>query len=226
MEPVVTLWRPAMKRFEAVIFDLDGVLVISESINVEAMVITMWLHGMPLTEEEIRTIPGRSSIDAIPGFLKSRGIPESEYMAIVDENRARYDSLWDTKVELAPHADIVVQSLRCKSIPLAIGTTNRRSVVEKFINRFGFDSAFSVIVTGRDVARRKPDPEVYVLTQQKIGVPREKILVVEDTAFGVAAAKDASLACAAIPSEFFRDQDFSRADFLMSSLHDLLAIVC
>lgn len=214
-----------MNRFEAVIFDLDGVLLLSEHVNVEAMVITMRLHGMPLTDEETAIIPGRSSMDVIPGFLKRRGVPESEHLAVVDENRDRYDRLWDTRVELAPHADSVIKALRDRGIPLAIGTTNRRTVVEKFIKRFGFDGAFPVIVTGKDVARRKPDPEVYLLAQERIGVRKDKVLVVEDTELGIAAAKDANLSCAAIPSEFFRRQSFARADFVLSSLCELLQVV-
>ncbi|HUC02054.1 MAG TPA: HAD family phosphatase [Candidatus Paceibacterota bacterium] len=214
-----------MKGFDAIIFDLDGVLLISEHLNVEAMCATMRLHGMPLTEQERMTIPGRSSMDAMPGFLRARGVPDGEHTALITENRARYDDLWDANVTLAPFATPVLNFFHDRKIPLAIGTTNRRSVVEKFIGRFGFDGMFSAIVTGKDVVRRKPDPEVYIIARQKLDVPADRVLVVGDTALDVEAAKGAGLACAVIPSEYFLLQDFSRADFRVSSLLDIMPIV-
>lgn len=212
-------------RFDAVIFDFDGVLVISEHLNVEAMATTMKLRGTPLTPEEIATIPGKSSADALPEFLRRRGVFEKDHAAIIEENRARYDHLWESGIAIAPHAEDVIHFLHHLQVSLAIGTTNRRPAVNKFLDRLHAHRLFPVVVTGQDVAKRKPHPEVYLTVQSRLGVSAEKILVVEDTPVGLAAAKAAKLTCAVIPSEFFKNEDFGEADLMLGSLQDLPAIV-
>lgn len=212
-------------RFEAVIFDLDGVLIRSEHINVAALVKTFYDLESPLSDEEARKIPGRSSCDLIPEFLKSRCVTKKErYDAIIETNLCNYDALWDKIVRLAPGAERVLRKLQARGIPLAIGTSNRRVVVERFVRRFGFEGVFQHIVSQDDVRNTKPDPEVYLKASDLLGISRERILVIEDTGIGLSAAKTAGLTCAVIPNEYSHNNDFSGADYILIALDDTLPL--
>ncbi len=211
---------------KAILFDFDGVLVDSELVNIKAGVKTFEDRGMPLTDEERAYVIGKSSVDYVPHFLKTRSIidPDIHHSAI-EELRRNYDAMWEDIVTLTPGVGKVLSSLKTRGKKLAIATTNRHSTIDRFFNTFGFIDVFDVVVTGEDVKRRKPDPEVYILAIQKLGIAPSECVVVEDTAIGIAAGKAAGLQCIAVPNVYTRDNDFSSADHVIGSLEGLLELV-
>lgn len=215
-----------MNRYDGTAFDFDGVLVESEPINVAAAEKTFRELGQPLSEEEMLYVPGRSSRRFIPEFLKRRGEASTTRIdEIVQRNIMNYDALWAIRVKLMPGVHKVCVTLSTLGVKLAIVTSNRRAVVERFKSRFGL-SCFDVIVSSEDVTQHKPDPQCYSLAGARMGIPVQRILAVEDTSIGVQAAKLAGLACAAIPSaEASSRDDFRRADYTLHSLHELIPIV-
>lgn len=211
---------------QAVIFDFDGVLVDSEPANVAAAVRTFREFGHPLSGAQQERIPGRSSKDFIPEFLRDFGLPPELFENLYAQNRETYFSLWDTDVvQPMPFACETVGVLHERGIALSIATSNHRMSVQKFISRFRLDNIFAHILTGEDVANRKPHPEIYQTMARKLQLPVEYIIAVEDTERGLISAKDAELRCAVIPNVFSRHHDFSRADYVLSSLRDLHAVV-
>lgn len=212
---------------KAVVFDFDGVLVFSEAVNIAAGKKTFHDLGSPLTdltEEEIQYIPGRSSLAYIPKLLASRGIigRDSE---IIAENRKNYDALWDSMVSVPPQMREDVLRVKALDIPIAIATTNRRAVVERFLVKYGMHGIFNPIITSEEVTYHKPHPEVYLKATQHLGVPPEVALAIEDTEVGVQAAKTAGLQCAAIPNEHSRHGNFSQADVICGSLYYCVRLI-
>jgi beta-phosphoglucomutase len=208
-----------------IIFDFDGVLVHSERANIEAAIKTFNDIGKPLTQAEVKTIPGRSSLDFIPLFSRRRGIDSSAtHQELYERNRENYKTLWTSVVSMFGDGKTTVESLLSQGKKLGIATTNRRETVEMFFNKFKMGAKFSAVVSGEQVKERKPNPEVYVLAIQEMNLPREELIAVEDTSIGLRAAKAAGLPCAVIPNEYTEHEDFSEADFVLSSLQDLLAL--
>ena len=211
---------------KAVIFDFDGVLVDSEKANIEAAVATFKELELPLSEVEIQSIPGRSSVDFIPLFLENRNIADSSVHRLVwEKNKDNYDKIWDEAVSLTPGVNQLISSLKENGKVLAIATTNRQVTVEKFFRKFGFRQSFSAIITGEDVTKRKPDPEVYLLVAQKLGVNTNEAIAVEDTEVGIKSAKAAGLKCIAVPNGYTKDDDFSEADYIASSIMEVSKFV-
>ena len=210
------------ERFDAYIFDLDGTLVDSEHVNVAAATKTFEELGAPITEAEKESVIGRSTKIFMPPLLEVRQVAKDKWEAIIVENRRNYDALWREKVTLMPGVASTLNTLEAKHAVLAIGTTNRRAVVERFLDLFGFRDYFSVIVTSVNVVRHQPDPEVYTKALALLGTNPERTLVVEDTAIGVAAAKAAGLPCAAVPNVYSSGQDFAQADFVLTSIINIL----
>ncbi|MBI2613966.1 MAG: HAD-IA family hydrolase, partial [Candidatus Levybacteria bacterium] len=117
-----------------------------------------------------------------------------------------------------------INYLKSKKITIVLATSSSRSAVNKFINKFHLSNAFSLIITKDDVTKRKPDPQIYNLAKEKINLKDEEILVVEDTQIGVEASKSAGLICVAIPNKYTENQDFSKVDYILGSLEELLNI--
>jgi HAD superfamily hydrolase (TIGR01509 family) len=80
--------------------------------------------------------------------------------------------------------------------------------------------AFDVIVTSDDVERSKPAPDIYLLVCERLGLPPEHVLALEDSSAGVASAKAAGLACIAVPQ--YAETDVAAADRVIDSLEELL----
>ncbi len=80
---------------------------------------------------------------------------------------------------------------------------------------------FTVIVAKEDCTKFKPDPEPYLITAKKLGVQPEYCVVIEDSEAGVSAAKSANMYCVAIPNKHTKNQDFSHADKVVTSVKDI-----
>ena len=212
--------------FYAVVFDFDGVLVKSEQeVNVEAARRVFRERRMPLSKAELHSIPGKGISLYAPPLLQARGITDPDAVQEAKKTiRERYDELWAKEVRLMPGAKRVVKELRGRRVTLAIATANRRAIIEQFFARFGFRDSFDFAVTAENVERQKPDPQAYLLARACTGLPAERILAVEDTEIGVAAAKGAGLPCAALRNAFTAAQDLSQADFQIPALGMLLSL--
>jgi len=209
-------------RYEALITDFDGTLLPnSEAINQKAVVQTMNCLGFELTQEEINWIPGHPSNETIPLFLGARDLGEEWYhRKIVAENRLRYDAIWDKEIEFDSAIENTLLELYTRGIPVAIATTNRSSVVSKFLERFNIREVVNVVVSGDDVIHKKPDPEVYLTAWRLLGEKRS--LAVEDMPLGVRSARAAEIHCAAIPNKYSAGLDFREATYILGSFSNLL----
>jgi HAD superfamily hydrolase (TIGR01509 family) len=210
---------------KGIIFDFDGILVDSEQVNIDAAIKT-FSGPNPLVPEEVTFIPGRSSADFIPLFCHHRGIDQvSQHQKLYDQNKQNYNELWATTVVMVPHMKRTVETLFQQKRMLGIATTNRREIIDLFFEKFGMSEHFSSVVTGDEVKKRKPDPEVYIRAIKKLRLKKAELIAVEDTSIGVLAAKRAGLRCAALPNRYSKNQDFDIADFVLKSAGDILTIL-
>lgn len=211
---------------KGIIFDFDGTLVRSEAVNVGAAKKIFEDLGQPLERDEEAFVPGKSPLDFIPRFAEARGIHEPEkHRELYELGKEHYDALWHEIVALFPDTEKTLRELHKKGIKLGIATSSRKQTIETFLKRFGFEHIFDFAVTSEDVKQRKPHPEPYLLATEKMGFPKNELLVVEDTLVGLAAAKSAGLRCAVIPNEYSEHEDFSEADYILSSLGELLKLL-
>jgi HAD superfamily hydrolase (TIGR01509 family) len=209
---------------QAVVFDLDGVLIDSEPINVKAAQQAFAEFGYTLSAEAISRIPGRHSADYVPIILRNNSlalVPEQVASGVYEH----YQVLWPQMVVLMPQVAETLTLLKEKRLILALVTSANRSTVATFLEKFGFQNLFKEIVTADDIAHRKPHPEPYLKAIEKLNLPSESLLIVEDTALGITAAKAAGLRCVAIPNGYTKNQDFSYADHVLTSLKEIVDLV-
>src|SRR5690606_24181756 len=111
--------------------------------------------------------------------------------------------------------------LHADGFRIAVGSSGPPENVDLAIEKLGIGPFLSAKVTGLDVTRGKPDPQVFLIAAQKLGVPPERCVVVEDAPAGVAAAKAAGMACVGFPSTGRTRDDVADADLIIASLNEL-----
>lgn len=191
---------PAHRRFDAVVFDLDGVLVDSEPWWHETRVAVAAEHGLTWTEEDSRAVMGPNSLGwaRIMRERRAFSLTDEELVAqVVDRLVARYASESGPVIEGA--ADAVRRI--AATMPVAIASSSHRRVIEAAVDALGLRGVFSRIVSSDEVAHGKPAPDVYVLAAARLGVEPGRCLVVEDSFNGVRAGRAAGMAVALVPSE-------------------------
>jgi HAD superfamily hydrolase (TIGR01509 family) len=193
-----------LPSFHAVIFDLDGVLADSEPWWNEVDAKLLAERGVNYRGEYHRNVLGVSYQLAVEFYKTAFQISAS----VEDLIRRRGEIATDffaNRVGLFPSAKTTLEQLRGMKLHLAVATSSVSASARPFLERTGTDSFFDVILTGDEVQRGKPDPDIYLLTARKLGMAPEACLVIEDALAGVGAAKAANMRVAAIPDRRFVD---------------------
>ena len=212
--------------FYAVTFDLDGVLADSEPWwnQIDAKLLAE--HGVTYRGEYHRNVLGVSYRLAVEFYKNAFHISAS----VEELMRRRGEIATDffaNRVGLFPSAKATLEQLREMKLHLAVATSSVSASARPFLERTGITSFFEVIVTGDEVQRGKPHPDIYLQTAKTLGIVPEACLVIEDALAGVAAAKAANMRVAAIPDTRFVDpREYEmKADYVLESLSEIPALI-
>jgi HAD superfamily hydrolase (TIGR01509 family) len=212
--------------FRAVIFDLDGVIADSEPWWNEIDAKLLAEYHITYRGEYHRDVLGVSYQVAVEFFKKKFGL----FVSIDEMMRRRAQiavQFFANRVGLFPSAKEVLQELRQMNLHLAVATSSVSASARPFLDRHQLTAFFDVIVTGDEVERGKPHPDIYVRAAEKLRLPADACLAVEDALAGVAAAKAANMRVAAIPDTRFVDpHEYEKeADYILGSLSDITALI-
>jgi len=212
--------------FRAVIFDLDGVLADSEPWwnQIDAKLLAE--YGATYRGEYHREVLGVSYPLAIDFYKKAFGITASTEQMMKRRGEIATEFFAD-RVGLFPNAREVLQQLRQMNLRLALATSSVGTSARPFLDRHQLTKFFDVIITGDEIERGKPEPDIYLRAAEKLGVRAEDCLVIEDSLSGIAAAKAAKMRVVAIPDQRFVDpREYEKeADYLLNDLSELPALV-
>jgi HAD superfamily hydrolase (TIGR01509 family) len=211
---------PLTGRYRAVIFDMDGLLLDTETLWHQAESELFRRHGAEFTREDQLRVIGTSFDVTASYFAKRLGWPQERGGELVDESIALMHELVRRQVAARPGAVELVDRLRELGMPLGLASNSPRFLVDDALATAGMADGFDAIVSSDDVAHPKPAPDIYLRACELLGVPPTEALALEDSASGVAAAKAAGLTCIAVPA--FAETDVSAADRVVHSLEELL----
>ena len=212
--------------FQAAIFDLDGVLADSEPWwnKIDAKLLAE--YGVTYGGEYHRNVLGVSYRLAVEFYKKTFGLsaPVEELMRRRGEIAAEF---FAKRVGLFPSTRAVLTELLQMNLRLAVATSSVSASARPFLDRHRLTPLFDVIVTGEEIERGKPFPDIYLSAATKLGIPPDACFVIEDALSGIAAAKAAGMRVAAIPDTRFVDaREYEKqADYLLGNLSEIPALV-
>ena len=177
------------------IFDLDGVIVDTAKYHYLA-----WKHlanelGFDFTEEQNEAFKGVSRRRCLEILLELGGIKVDEaqfnrWLIEKNEDYLSYIAKMD-ETEILPDVPKVLDYLKDQQVPMALGSASKNAI--SILKKVKLLSYFDTVVDGNQVSRAKPDPEVFLIAAEKIGVPPERCIVFEDAIAGIEAANTANM---------------------------------
>ena len=181
-----------LRDIEAVIFDMDGSLVDSmwmwRAIDIEYL----GRYKIPLPENLQSEIEGMSFRETACYFKEHFAIPDSLEEIMAEWNRMAWNK-YMYEVPLKKGIPDFLRHCREKGIRLGIATSNSRELVENVAAVHNLREYFTCIMTGSEVLRGKPNPDIYLAVAHGLGVPAGRCLVFEDIVAGILAGKNAGM---------------------------------
>lgn len=211
----------AKRAVEAVVFDLDGVLIDSETRWDAARRALVAEAGGRWRPSATRDMMGMSAPEWSRYLRDELGVP-LEPKEINDRVVAKLLAGYRDELPLLPGAVEAVRRLaRCW--PLGIASSANRPVINTVLERAGIADAFAATVSGDDVSRGKPAPDIYLDAARRLGVDATRAVAVEDSSNGLRSAAAAGMGVIAVPNrEFPPSEDaLGLADLVVGSLDEL-----
>jgi len=174
------------------IFDFDGTLVDTMPIHYRAYHQTFAELGLELSPGDFYGNIGGKASETIPRFLRGRPCAVSVAELHARKQVLAHELLHTEAIPVLAAAALLI-ALR-GTLPIAMASSGSRSGIDVVLDRLGWRDHFDAIVTGQDVTRGKPAPDIFLLAAERIEVPPRRCLVFEDTDDGVAAARAAHMA--------------------------------
>jgi HAD superfamily hydrolase (TIGR01509 family) len=205
---------------KAAIFDMDGIIIDSEPLQMVAINQVMAQWDIQLSEEDFLPMIGRRLSDDFVDLKKKFPVPV-EYPEFAKMKNQAYQNLIQHSIQEMPGLSRLLKELKKANILLAVASGSGRWDIDLVLEGLGLSSAFDVITSGNEVTHGKPHPEIYILTANRLQIAPEFCVAFEDTSYGVTSAKSAGMKCVAVPHKYTVTHDFREADMVADSLQKL-----
>ena len=178
-------------REVAVLFDMDGVLVLTEEAHWQSWIEAAKPRGAELSHPAFKSCFGRINPDCIPILFGPRSSEES--LAIADEKESAFRRIVRAHVPLIPGIVELLTNLTKLGVRLGVGSSGPPENVKALVEGGGIARFFSATVDGSQVQRGKPAPDVFLIGAQRLGVAPSACAVIEDAPVGIRAAVAAGM---------------------------------
>jgi len=205
-------------RFDAIVFDNDGLLLDTEHAWTRAETALFERHGETFTPEHKRELIGTSVVESAAKVERMLGLP-GRGAALMDELHELVMEELLAGVPPRPGALELLAAVRAAGIPIGLASNSSRAFVERALSVAQLaDGHFDVVLSAEDVARPKPAPDLYVAACAALGAAPERAAALEDSPPGVASARAAGMFVIAVP--YFADVAIEGASLSATSLAD------
>ncbi|MFP4015777.1 MAG: HAD family hydrolase [Halanaerobiales bacterium] len=207
-----------MERLEAVIFDMDGVIIDSEPVHYQVNKKLYDELEIEVTDDEYSNFIGVSNLDHWNYLKEKYNIAESVEELIGKQTSQNIKHLQGSSEEPIIGVVQLLEDLERENISIGLASSSSLRYIKAVLEKFGIDDYFSVMVSGENMDRGKPHPDIFQEAARKLEVDPENCVVIEDSRNGVMAAKKAQMKCVGFLNVNSGNQDLSLADKLVDSM--------
>jgi len=202
---------------KAVLFDMDGVIVDTEPLHHKAYQMMFNDFEIKVSESMYHGFTGQST-RSICEFLCEHYILKAKPIDLEKTKRAHFTKLFfeDPDLHLINGVEDLIKNYHANGLTLVVASSASMFTINNVMKRFKLDPYFKDKLSGADLKASKPHPEIFINAAKAAGVSPTECFVIEDSTNGIIAAKEANIFCIAYKSENSKDQDYSRADLLIS----------
>lgn len=206
---------------KAFIFDMDGVIIDSEPLHFEVDLLTLAYFGAQGTKEDLERFVGMTNPEMWAVLRDELQLAPTVAEIIEYQLANKIERLTQDPHEPIDGIKELLEQLKQRQIPIAIASSSPRVFIEAVLKKFEIIDLFSCIVSGEEVPKGKPAPDVYLEAASQLGVRPQDCVVLEDSRNGIIAAKAAGMRCIGYVNLNSGIQDLSQADLIVSSVRDI-----
>ena len=209
-----------MKKVKGVIFDFDGVIVDSELLFTQSMVNYLGDKGIKTDIDDVTFLVGKNERRIALDVIEKYGISDS-YEKVREDIETYYEKFFNIK-ELQPFDGLIefLNNLEARGIKKVIASSSNRDYLNNLLEALKIGDQFECVLSGQDFENGKPAPDIYLAAIKEINLPKENIVVIEDSLNGIKAAKAADLYTIGFKASKII-QDTSLADVEVSSYAEM-----
>lgn len=193
-----------MTDLQAIIFDLDGVIIDSEALHEEACLTALREYALTATSLDFDTFKGTTEQDVFAYVVQANGANHVAIADLIASKQRAYGALLD-RLQPVDGALAFIERLSRVGFALGLTTSSLPENQRRAFDKFDLHRYFDAVVTSADVAHAKPHPEPYLTTAQRLGIAPARCLVIEDSTHGVRAARQAGCRVAGLTTTFGKE---------------------
>jgi beta-phosphoglucomutase len=205
----------------AVIFDMDGVLIDSYHAHLQSWREAARVEGLEIAEEQFAATFGKTSRESIAWLWRDRHFTDHQIKDFDHRKEAAFRRIIAARFPLMPGVVELLDSLAKAGFLLAIGSSGPPENVDQVLDKLAIRTLLSAVVTGADVTRGKPDPQVFLIAAERMGVSPARCVVVEDAALGIQAADSAGMKAIGLASTGRTRASLAAADLVVDQLAEI-----
>lgn len=206
-------------RICGVALDMDGLLFDTEGLYWQVGDTVLQRRGHRFSKALQNRMMGRIGVAAVQQMIDMHELNDTAE-DLLEECDEIFASMLKHGVEKMPGVDAIMESFRARQLPFGLATSSRRRFVKVLIGEVDWEADLKFVLTGDDVTRGKPDPQMYQMAAERLGIEPPQMLVLEDSGNGCAAAVAAGAITVAVPSEHTKEQNFDGAVLIADTLND------
>jgi len=200
-----------------VIFDSDGVIVDSEPFSLSAFRDAMKMQGVFLSDEDIMANCGLTDSDIVNYVFKKFGQNVDQELFHTTKQRLYEEKVTRGNLQPCEGAKEILEALSKCEIPYTLASSGSLKKIHFNLTRVNLLDRFPIIISGEQMVRGKPHPDIFLKAAKKMNLAPESCVVIEDSLNGIEAAHRANMKCVAVEGTFPREK-LTHADFIVESL--------
>lgn len=204
---------------KAIIFDMDGVIIDSEPLHFKLEKELLEELGGKINKKEHEAFVGTTDYYMWKTFKGKFNLKYSVEEMIKIKKERFIENIH--KIELVDNFYEFMLKMYEEGFLMGLASSNNKNAVDAIVKKFQLDKYLKFIISGEEVSKGKPNPEIFLTAAKKMNVKPSECLVIEDATNGITAAKSAGMKCIGLKSSNSGNQDLSKADLVINNFNEL-----